>query len=71
MTEVRLYLDNREIEMLKDFIDPDTQTGIDNVALEWRDEVHSVLKALGDIVTAPGFERRVWREHVGRDTDEI
>ena len=60
MTEVRTYLDFREIEMLKDFINKGC--GIDTVNLEWTDELHSLLSNLGHIVTAPGFDTEVWKQ---------
>ena len=66
MTEVKLYLTGNEIEMLKDFMDTDTDTGIDNINLRWDDELQCVLECLGKIVTAPGFDEMYWRKHLGK-----
>ena len=58
MTEIKVYLTGNEIEMLKDFMDPETDTGIDNINLRWTDELYYLLESLGKIVTAPGFDER-------------
>lgn len=69
MTEIKAYLTgNHEIEMLKDFMDPETDTGIDNIHLQWADELYYLLESLGNqIVTAPGFDERYWRAHLGKE----
>lgn len=67
MTEIKAHLTGNEIEMLKDFMDPETDTGIDNVNLRWTDELYYLLESLGKIVTAPGFDERYWRAHLGKE----
>ena len=62
MTEIRFPISLNEIEMLKDFLDPDTRCNIDDIALQWTDELYSLLRSIGHIVTAPGFEIRLWRD---------
>ena len=62
MTEIKVILYNNEIEMLKDFIDPESDTGIDNIAIKWDHELHTLLSTIGQIVTAPGFDLHVIKE---------
>lgn len=62
MTEIKIILYNNEIEMLKDFMDPKSDTGIDSITMKWDHELHTLLSTIGQIVTEPGFDILVLRE---------
>jgi len=54
MTEIKIIIYQNEIEMLKDFMKKGC--GIDDIHLQWTDDLYTLLTSLGKIVTAPGFE---------------
>ena len=60
MTEVTHYLTGNEIAMLKDFME--NGCNIDDINTEWAEELRSLLRSLGNIVTEPGFNEEYWRQ---------
>jgi len=64
MAEIKTIIYSDEIEMLKDFMDEDSGVDIDNLHLQWGDSLYSLLKSLGEIVTAPGFELQLAKDNV-------
>ena len=60
MTEIRFDLSFNEIQMLKDFIEKGCS--IDNIALQWTDELYSLLSTLGHIVSGPDFDEMTWKQ---------
>ena len=69
MTEIRFPISFNEIEMLKDFMRKGC--GIDNISLQWTDELYTLLETLGKIVTAPDFDLDIWKEMFKEDTPSI
>lgn len=63
MTEIRFYITQHEIEMLKDFIGKGCTVA--DINLQWMDELQNLLKTLGEIVTTPGFDIKVIQEQFG------
>lgn len=61
MTEVKIFIYDNEIAMLKDFMEK--RCSIDDINLQWTDELYSLLRSLGHIVTAPGFDEIVQEEY--------
>ena len=62
MTEIKHYLTGNEIEMLKDLMDPNSDCDIYNINLQWTDELISLLNSIGNLVTAPGFDKEYWQK---------
>ena len=69
MREIKAYIYQEEIEMLKAFINDDF--GIDHMPLQWGPELHSLLTSLGNIVTEPGFEEQTWKEMFNKDEKPV
>lgn len=72
MAEVKIPLDNREIEMVKDYAESrKNRTHWDYYG--WLDEVHGILESLARVVTAPDFDEQVHdatRKHTLNTTEE-
>ena len=62
MTEIKCLITGSEIEMLQDLMNPNSKTTIENLSTKWGCELHNLLKTLGHIVSAPGFEIETLKE---------
>ena len=69
MREIKAYLYQNEIDMLKAFMND--ECGIDHIPLQWGPELHSLLSSLGNTVTEPGFEEQTWKEMFNKDEKPV
>ena len=68
MTEIRFHLSFNEIQMLKDFMNKGC--GIDDIALQWTDELYTLLETLGHIVSEPEFDEMTWKQMYNLNTEK-
>ena len=68
MTEIRFELCFSEIQMLKDFMEKGC--GIDDIALQWTDELYGLLSTLGHIVSGPDFDEITWKQMYEANKEE-